>query len=238
MKALETGGSEMEGVLVNQSQEGVVRLIGCLSDDREEVQNEVLLVLSKLTSSRNENIKTLVVFNDAFDKIFDMMQQVGGATTTPRDAGLAVCLRVTRHISTWRAEQIPHSYRAAPASVVSPLMVSPAAWSVWQDGGVVEGTVITLDCLRLLANLVDDSPSTQRQFCQLGSLQRLAPFVDLTRYRDDYQDDDVEDSRGQRQQQALTMHQREGLRLTLQLLRLLVSTAPPTCVSGCLAWLC
>lgn len=90
MKALETGGSEMEGVLVNQSQEGVVRLIGCLSDDREEVQNEVLLVLSKLTSSRNENIKTLVVFNDAFDKIFDMMQQVGGAPTTPRDAGLAV----------------------------------------------------------------------------------------------------------------------------------------------------
>lgn len=171
LQCLESGGEEMEGALVNQCQEGVVRLIGCLSDEREEVQNEVLLVLSRLTSSRNENVKTLVVFNDAFDKILDMVER---------------------------------------------------------DGGLVEGSVVTLDCLRLLTNLVDGSASTQRQFVQLGSLSRLAPAFDLRRYKEYNGDDEEEEGEGQgasRDRLTLTHHQREGLRLALHLLQLLVRTA-------------
>lgn len=90
--------------------------------------------------------------------------------------------------------------------------------------GMRDGDVVVHDCLHLLCNLVDSSPSTQRSFCELGSLGRLAPLLDPSNLIDEEGEDGDPDAARmggviiiQRPQQ------KEGLRLALRLLGFVVS---------------
>lgn len=140
----------------------MVRLVACLSDEREEVRNEVLLVLGRLTSSRCENLKTLLAFNEGFEHLLAMIED---------------------------------------------------------DGGLAEGGIITHDCLRLLGNVVESTPSAQRQFCEMGSLDVLGPWFDLAPIIEAAAGDD-ETINGM---PVLEARQRESFHLALRILRNLVS---------------
>jgi len=54
--------------LMQQRSQGVVRLIARLKDNREEVRNQALLLLTRLTEC-SEEIKKVVVFNEGFDEV-------------------------------------------------------------------------------------------------------------------------------------------------------------------------
>jgi len=75
------------------------------------------------------------------------------------------------------------------------------------------------DCLNLLSNLVDSSPSTQRSFCELGSLSRLAPLLDPMNLVDEEGEDGDPDAFHMGGVVIIQDPQRrEGLRLALRLL--------------------
>ncbi|EFN89919.1 general vesicular transport factor p115 [Harpegnathos saltator] len=63
---------------------GVSKLMDLLSDSREIIRNDVLLLLIQLTKG-NANIQKIVAFENAFDRIFDVIKQEGNA-----DGGIVV----------------------------------------------------------------------------------------------------------------------------------------------------
>lgn len=73
---------------------GVSRLMELLSDNREIIRNDAILVLVVLTRG-NSNIQKIVAFESAFDKIFDIISQEGHT-----DGGVVVedCLMVLQNL--------------------------------------------------------------------------------------------------------------------------------------------
>ncbi|XP_034952412.1 general vesicular transport factor p115 [Chelonus insularis] len=63
---------------------GISKLMDLLSDSREVIRNDALLLLIQLTKG-NANIQKIVAFENAFDRIFDVITQEGGA-----DGGIIV----------------------------------------------------------------------------------------------------------------------------------------------------
>ncbi|XP_046602584.1 general vesicular transport factor p115 isoform X1 [Neodiprion lecontei] len=63
---------------------GVSKLMDLLSDSREVIRNDALLLLIQLTKG-NANIQKIVAFENAFDRIFDVISQEGSA-----DGGIVV----------------------------------------------------------------------------------------------------------------------------------------------------
>ncbi|KAH0548096.1 hypothetical protein KQX54_000309, partial [Cotesia glomerata] len=57
---------------------GVSKLMDLLSDSREVIRNDALLLLIQLTKG-NANIQKIVAFENAFDRIFDVITQEGSA---------------------------------------------------------------------------------------------------------------------------------------------------------------
>ncbi|XP_015429313.1 PREDICTED: general vesicular transport factor p115 [Dufourea novaeangliae] len=57
---------------------GVSKLMDLLGDSREVIRNDVLLLLIQLTKA-NANIQKIVAFENAFDRIFDVIAQEGNA---------------------------------------------------------------------------------------------------------------------------------------------------------------
>lgn len=55
---------------------GVSKLMDLLSDSREVIRNDVLLLLIQLTKS-NANIQKIVAFENAFDRLFDVLKEEG-----------------------------------------------------------------------------------------------------------------------------------------------------------------
>ncbi|XP_075158337.1 general vesicular transport factor p115 [Haematobia irritans] len=70
--------------LVLVSPMGVSKLMDLLSDSREVIRNDALLLLIQLTKG-NSNIQKIVAFENAFDKIFDVIRDEGCA-----DGGIVV----------------------------------------------------------------------------------------------------------------------------------------------------
>lgn len=77
-----------EIVLVSPT--GVLKLMDLLSDSREIIRNDALLLLISLTQG-NANIQKIVAFESAFDRLFDVVAEEGYA-----DGGIVVedCLRL------------------------------------------------------------------------------------------------------------------------------------------------
>lgn len=63
---------------------GVSKLMDLLSDRREVIRNDALLLLIQLTKG-NTNIQKIVAFENAFDKLFEIINDEGGA-----DGGIVV----------------------------------------------------------------------------------------------------------------------------------------------------
>lgn len=57
---------------------GLSKLMDLLSDSREVIRNDVLLLLIQLTKG-NANIQKIVAFENAFDRIFDVIKDEGMA---------------------------------------------------------------------------------------------------------------------------------------------------------------
>ncbi|TMW46982.1 hypothetical protein DOY81_007946 [Sarcophaga bullata] len=70
--------------LILVSPMGVSKLMDLLSDSREVIRNDALLLLIQLTKG-NSNIQKIVAFENAFDKIFDIIHDEGCA-----DGGIVV----------------------------------------------------------------------------------------------------------------------------------------------------
>ena len=74
----------------------MTKLIQRLPDSaREEVRNQAIVLIQQLTST-NEEMKTMMAFNDGFEILFRIINEEGGSS----DAGLVVndCLRICNNI--------------------------------------------------------------------------------------------------------------------------------------------
>ncbi|XP_046673998.1 general vesicular transport factor p115 [Homalodisca vitripennis] len=63
---------------------GVSKMMDLLGDSRDVIRNEALLLLIQLTKG-NANIQKIVAFENAFDRLFDVIKEEGGA-----DGGIVV----------------------------------------------------------------------------------------------------------------------------------------------------
>ncbi|XP_012271153.1 general vesicular transport factor p115 [Orussus abietinus] len=63
--------------IILESRMGVSKLMDLLTDSREVIRNDALLLLIQLTKG-NANIQKIVAFENAFDRIFDVILQEGG----------------------------------------------------------------------------------------------------------------------------------------------------------------
>jgi hypothetical protein len=79
----------MQDVIL-RSRMGVSRLMDVLVDSREVLRNDALILLIHLTKG-NSNLQKIVAFENAFDKIVDIMEVEGYS-----DGGIVVedCLRL------------------------------------------------------------------------------------------------------------------------------------------------
>lgn len=80
---LENRSKEIQEIIL-ESPLGVSRLMDLLVDSREIVRNDALLLLIQLTKG-NANIQKIVAFENAFDKVFDVIHEEGNC-----DGGIVV----------------------------------------------------------------------------------------------------------------------------------------------------
>eukprot|EP01038_Epipyxis_sp_PR26KG_P004912 gene4912-6875_t len=93
---LHANQSDTLEIEIQKCPDGMNKLLQRLPDKkREEVRNQAIVLIQQLTS-RNEEMKKTLVFNDGFDIIFGIMDNEGGS----EDAGVVIqdCLQICNNI--------------------------------------------------------------------------------------------------------------------------------------------
>ena len=78
------------GECINQSPLALQKLVDCLNDNREEIRNDLLLILLLLVE-QYPDIANFIVFQDGFDMLFRILDKESGVIA--RD-----CIRVIHAI--------------------------------------------------------------------------------------------------------------------------------------------
>jgi hypothetical protein len=73
LRTLADNRPQMMGETIAAIDAGIMRLVDVLNDQREEVRNELLLLLICLTE-KNEDIQNFCAFNEVYDRLFAIME--------------------------------------------------------------------------------------------------------------------------------------------------------------------
>ncbi|CAM9600060.1 unnamed protein product, partial [Hapterophycus canaliculatus] len=95
LQALQKSSADALEACILECPAGLQALVEVLRDPREEVRNEVILLLGQLTSS-NLEVKKFVAFQEGFERLFDIMSGEGmleGGSVIVKDC-LDVCLNL------------------------------------------------------------------------------------------------------------------------------------------------
>ncbi|CAM9275437.1 unnamed protein product [Scytosiphon promiscuus] len=95
LQALQKSSADALEACILECPAGLQALVQVLRDPREEVRNEVILLLGQLTSS-NLEVKKFVAFQEGFERLFDIMSGEGmleGGSVIVKDC-LHVCLNL------------------------------------------------------------------------------------------------------------------------------------------------
>lgn len=101
---------------------GVSKLMDLLSENREVIRNDALLLLINLTKS-NANIQKIVAFENAFDRLFDVISEEGWT-----DGGIVVedCLLLMLNLLKNNTSNINFFKEGSYIQKLSPMFILPA----------------------------------------------------------------------------------------------------------------
>ena len=144
---------------------GVSRLMDLLVDSREIIRNDALLLLIQLTKG-NANIQKIVAFENAFDKLFDVINEEGCS-----DGGIVVedclilMLNLLKNNSSNQQFFKEGSYiqRVAPMFILSPDI---------EDIGMSPQKVSNLHCMLQIIRVLVSPNNSQQQSAPVKKLLR------------------------------------------------------------------
>ena len=144
---------------------GVSRLMDLLVDSREIIRNDALLLLIQLTKG-NANIQKIVAFENAFDKLFDVINEEGCS-----DGGIVVedclilMLNLLKNNSSNQQFFKEGSYiqRIAPMFILSPEI---------EDIGMSPQKVSNLHCMLQIIRVLVSPNNSQQQSAPIKKLLR------------------------------------------------------------------
>lgn len=147
---------------------GVSKMMDLLSDSREVIRNETLLLLIKLTKS-NANIQKIVAFENAFDRLFEIVSSEGYS-----DGGIIVedCLLLMLNLLKNNSSNINFFKEGSYIQRMLPMFSTP----VDEDLGWTPQKVSNVHCMLLIVRtLVSPSNSVQ----VISSCQKILKNVGL-----------------------------------------------------------
>uniref|UniRef100_U5EXU5 General vesicular transport factor p115 n=1 Tax=Corethrella appendiculata TaxID=1370023 RepID=U5EXU5_9DIPT len=134
---------------------GVSKLMDLLSDSREVIRNDALLLLIQLTKG-NANIQKIVAFENAFDRLFDVIKEEGCS-----DGGIVVedCLILMLNLIKNNSSNQQFFKEGSFIQKFSPMFIMPPEL---EEIGMTPQKVSNLHCmLQIVRSLV--SPMNQQQ---------------------------------------------------------------------------
>ena len=168
-----------EAVLVSPM--GISRIMDLLSDSREVVRNDALLLLLQLTRS-NRQIQKIVAFDNAFDRLLGIIQVEGWS-----DGGIVVedCLMIIHNLLSGNNSNQAFFREASHIQLIVPFFQLPSPPS--EGSGVntwLQQKITNVQyMLRVLRTLVSPSNpqqatvTCQRSILQCGLLKLLCEFM-------------------------------------------------------------
>lgn len=155
---------------------GVSRLMDLLSDTREIIRNETLLLLELLTKS-NSNIQKIVAFENAFDILLRIISEEGFS-----DGGVIVgdCLRV---MLTLLKNNTSNQTFFKEGSYIKHLAPFFDLQDLCERGWTEQKSINTLTMLQIIRVLVSPNnpqqvtTSAQKAMFQCGLLEQLCPIL-------------------------------------------------------------
>ncbi|KAH8305366.1 hypothetical protein KR044_012831, partial [Drosophila immigrans] len=145
--------------LVLVSPMGVSKLMDLLTDSREVIRNDVLLLLIELTKG-NSNIQKIVAFENAFDRLFDIVREEGCS-----DGGIVVedCLILLLNLLKNNSSNQQFFKEGSYIQRLAPMFqLNNSNSSDLEDGGWTPQKVSNFHCLlQVVRALV--TPSNQQQ---------------------------------------------------------------------------
>lgn len=148
---------------------GVSKMMDLLSDTREVIRNETLLLLIKLTKG-NANIQKIVAFENAFDKLFEIVSTEGFS-----DGGIIVedCLLLMLNLLKNNSSNINFFKEGSYIQRMLPMFNTPEET---EDVGWSPQKVSNVHCmLQIVRTLVSPSNSAQ----MVSDCQRIMKNVGL-----------------------------------------------------------
>ena len=141
---------------------GVVRLMDLLSDTRDIIRNEGLLLLIQLTSS-NPSIQKIVTFENAFERLIDICKEEGQS-----DGGIIVqdCLHMMHNLLRNNVSNQNYFRETSCIPHIASFFDMEYSGSGWTDQKITN-ILLMLELLRLLVS--SNNPSTninQNIMCQ------------------------------------------------------------------------
>ena len=165
-----------EAVLVSPM--GISRVMDLLSDSREVVRNDALLLLLQLTRS-NRQIQKIVAFDNAFDRLLGVIQEEGWS-----DGGIVVedCLMIVHNLLGGNNSNQVFFREASHIQLVVPFfqqLSSAGDTSNWHQQKVtnVRYMLLVLRTLVSPSNPQQATSTCQRSVLQCGLLKLLCEFM-------------------------------------------------------------
>lgn len=117
LTAISSSRPERTQECILQAPLGTARLVGVLDDARDAVRNAALLLLVDLTNVSQTELQKLIAFEDAFQRIFNLIQGEGGLA----EGGIVVqdCLSLLANLSDTAHPISLYSERAVASRVLS-----------------------------------------------------------------------------------------------------------------------
>ena len=165
-----------EAVLVTPM--GISRIMDLLSDSREVVRNDALLLLLQLTRT-NRQIQKIVAFENAFDRLLDVIQREGWS-----DGGIVVedCLMIIHNLLSGNNSNQAFFREASHVQLLVPFFQLPTP-SGDQTSWIQQKVTNVRYMLRVLRTLVSPSNpqqatvACQKSILQFGLLKLLCEFM-------------------------------------------------------------
>ncbi|KAK3922841.1 General vesicular transport factor p115 [Frankliniella fusca] len=156
---------------------GVSKLMDLLGDSREVIRNDALILLTHLTKG-NANIQKIVAFENAFDRLFDVMADEGYA-----DGGIVVedCLAIVHNLLKHNTSNQNFFKEGSYIQRLSPMFSLPndnedISWSSQKVNNILS----SLQVIRMLVmpgNPAQVTSSCQRTIRSSGILEALCGIL-------------------------------------------------------------
>ncbi|OWF47972.1 General vesicular transport factor p115 [Mizuhopecten yessoensis] len=160
-------GKDLQDIIL-VSPMGVSKLMDLLSDSREIIRNDALLLLIQLTKN-NANLQKIVAFENAFERLFDVITEEGDS-----DGGIVVedCLLLLLNLLKNNASNQNFFRESSFIQRLSPFFNLKSDQQASQPGWSAQKVTNIHKMLQLVRTLVSpNSPQQQMSACQRSMFQ-------------------------------------------------------------------